>query len=57
MEKWRKLSLAGILLGNSAVLVDYFVTSVPYVIMIPILLVAIILIFFGIIMRKKKKNN
>ena len=57
MEKWRKTSLAGILLGNGALLIDYFVTSVPHVVMIPILLVAIILIFSGLVMRKKHKNN
>ena len=57
MEKWRKILLAGILLGNGALLIDYFVTSVPHVVMIPILLVAIILIFSGLVMRKKHKNN
>ena len=57
MEKWRKIALAGILLGNGALLIDYFVTSVPHVVMIPILLVAIILIFSGLVMRKKHKNN
>lgn len=57
MEKWRKISLAGILLGNGALLIDYFLTSVPHVVMIPILLVAIILIFSGLVMRKKHKNN
>ena len=57
MEKWRRISLIGILLGNIALLVDYFLVSVPYAIMIPILVVAIILIFTGFIMRKKQKNN
>ena len=57
MERWRKISLAGILLGNIALLVDYFVISVPYVIMLPLLLVAIFLIFTGLIMRKKQKND
>lgn len=57
MEKWRKISLTGILLGNGALLIDYFVTSIPYVVMIPILFIAIILIFTGLVMRKKHKNN
>ena len=57
MEQWRKISLAGILLGNVALLVDYFIISVPYVIMIPILFVAIILIFTGLVMRKKQKKD
>lgn len=57
MEKWSRISLVGIILGNGALLIDYFVISVPYVIMIPILLVAIILIFTGLIMRKKQKND
>ena len=57
MEQWRRISLIGILLGNIALLVDYFLISIPYVIMIPILIVAIILIFTGLIMRKKQKKD
>ena len=57
MEQWRKISLAGILLGNVALLVDYFIISVPHVIMIPILFVAIILIFAGLVMRKNQKKD
>ena len=57
MEQWRRISLIGILLGNIALLVDYFLISIPYVIMIPILIVAIILIFAGLIMRKKQRNR
>ena len=57
MEQWRKISLAGILLGNVALLVDYFIISVPHVIMIPILFVAIILIFTGLVMRKNQKKD
>ncbi len=57
MEKWRRISLIGILLGNIALLVDYFLISVPYVMMIPILFVAIILIFTGLAMRKKRKKD
>ena len=57
MEKWRRISLIGILLGNIALLVDYFLISIPYVIMIPILIVAIILIFTGLAMRTKRKKD
>ena len=57
MEQWRRISLIGILLGNIALLVDYFLISIPYVIMIPILIVAIILIFTGLFMRKKQKKD
>ena len=57
MEKWRKISLIGILLGYSALLMDYFVISVPYVIMIPLLIVSIILIFTGLIERRKQKQD
>ena len=57
MEQWRKISLIGILSGNVALLVDYFIISVPYVIMIPVLLVAIVLIFTGLVMRKRQKND
>ena len=57
MENWRKISLTGILLGYGALLIDYFVISVPYVIMIPLLLVTIILIFAGLIKRRKQKEN
>ena len=57
MKNWRKFSLIGILLGNGALLVDYFVISIPYIIMIPLLIVSIILIITGLIMRKKQKNG
>ena len=56
MEKWRKISLLGILLGNVALLIDYFLLSIPHAIMIPILVVAIILIFTGLIIRNKNKK-
>lgn len=49
MKQWRKISLIGVLLGNGALLVDYFAISIPYIIMIPILLVSITLIFAGLI--------
>lgn len=57
MEKWRIVSLIGILFGNCALLLDYFVMSIPYAIMIPILIVSIILIFTGFVIRKKQKEN
>ena len=57
MEQWRKISLIGILISNSALLVDYFVISIPYIIMIPLLIVSIILIFTGLIIRKKAKER
>lgn len=57
MEQWRKISLAGILLGNISLLVDYFFISIPYAIMIPILLIAVVLIFAGLIMRKKQTKG
>lgn len=57
MEQWRRISLVGILLGNIALLIDYFIISVPHVIMIPILLVAIILIFAGLVIRRKQKKD
>ena len=57
MEKWRRISLAGVLLGNCALLIDYFVTTIPYAIMIPVLLIAIILIFAGLIVKKKQKKD
>jgi len=57
MEQWRRISLIGILLGNVALLVDYFIISVPHVVMLPILFVAIIMIFTGLVMRKKQKEE
>ncbi len=57
MERWRKISLTGILLSNGALLIDYFAISIPYSIMIPILIVAIILIFNGLIIRKRQKKG
>ncbi len=56
MEQWRKISLIGILLGNGALLIDYFAISIPHIIMIPILVVALILIFAGLIIRKRQKK-
>ena len=57
MEKWRIISLAGILLGNIALLFDYFVIPVPHIVMIPLLLISIVMIFSGLILRKKHKKG
>ena len=57
MEKWRIIWLIGILLGNGALLIDYFVISVPHVIMLPLLIVSITLIFTGLIIGKKQKKD
>ena len=57
MEQWRRISLIGILLGNIALIADYFIISVPYAVMIPILFTAILLIFTGLVMRKKQKKE
>ena len=57
MEQWRKISLIGIILGNGALLVDYFAISIPYIIMIPLLVISVILIFAGLFMRKKQKKT
>lgn len=56
MQKWRKISLIGILMGYGALLIDYFVISVPYVLMIPLLFVSIVLIFAGLIAKKTKNR-
>ena len=55
MEKWRCISLIGIILGIGIQIIDFFVISIPYVIFIPLEFVAIILIFAGFIIRKKQK--
>ena len=57
LERWRRTSLLGVLLGNIALLVDYFIISVPYIIMLPILFVSIILIFAGLVARKKQVKD
>ena len=57
MEPWRKCSLIGILFGNGALLIDYFVISISYMVMIPLLIVSIILIFTGLMIRKKQKSS
>lgn len=57
MEKWRCISGSGIILGIVIHIVDIFIIKMPYVIFIPIEIVAIVLIFAGLIIRKKERNN
>uniref|UniRef100_UPI00405782CB hypothetical protein n=1 Tax=Acetatifactor sp. TaxID=1872090 RepID=UPI00405782CB len=57
MEKWRCISLIGIILGIGMQIIDFFVISIPYVIFIPLEIVAIILIYAGFIIRKKQKEQ
>ncbi len=56
MEKWRCISLIGIILGIAVQIIDFFVISIPYAIIILLDIVAIILIFTGFIIRKKHKD-
>ena len=55
MEKWRRLLLTGIILGIGVQVIDFLVVSIPYIIFIPLEIVAIVLIFAGFIIRKKTK--
>lgn len=57
MEKWRRILLVGIILGVGLEIVDYFLKNIPYIIYIPLQIVAIILIFTGLIIRKNAKYN
>ena len=57
MEKWRLIPLIGIIWGLSLQVVDYFVISIPYVVIIPLDIVAIVLIFAGLVIRKKGKTD
>ena len=57
MKNWRKIGWTGILLGNGALLLDYFVVPIPHVLMIPVLLAALALIFTGFLMRNKQNTN
>lgn len=57
MEKWRCILGIGCVLGIVLTVVDYFIISIPYVIIIPLQVVAIILIFTGLIIRKRSKSN
>ena len=56
MEKWRGILWMGIILGAGIRVVDVLVANIPYVIIIPLQIVAIILIFTGFIIRKKEKK-
>ena len=49
--------MIGIGLGIGVQIIDFFVISIPYVIFIPLEIVAIILIFVGFIIRKKQKEQ
>lgn len=51
MKKWRLMSLVGILLGIVLEVIDYFVAEIPYMIIIPLQIVAIVMIFGGFIWR------
>ena len=53
MEKWRLISLTGIILGIIQML-DYFVEGLSDIV---IIVLAIILIFAGLIIRKREKNQ
>lgn len=57
MKKWRSTLCMGIILGMIVNLMDHFVENIPYVIIIPLQMVAIVLIFSGFIMRKIQKKN
>lgn len=57
MKQWRVISLAGILFGNAALLLDYFIIPVSPIIMIPLLLISITMIFTGLAMRKKSQKD
>lgn len=57
MERWRYILGIGCVLGIVLTVVDYFIITIPYVIIIPLQIVAIILIFTGLIIRKNTKSN
>ena len=57
MEKWRWILGIGCVLGIVLTVIDYYIISIPYVIIIPLQVVAIILIFTGLIIRKRSKSN
>ncbi|MBE5877344.1 MAG: hypothetical protein E7290_10715 [Lachnospiraceae bacterium] len=54
MEKWRLVLGGGIILGVVLNVMDYFITEIPYVIFIPLQIVAIVLLFGGFIWRKRE---
>lgn len=57
MEKWRCISLIGIVLGITVQIIDFFIISISYAIIIPLDIAAIILIFAGFIIKKNEKNR
>ena len=61
MKKWRVVLLVGIILGIILGIVldviNYFVTEIPYMIFIPLQIVAIVMIFGGFIGRKREKTQ
>lgn len=57
MEKWRCILWIGIVLGMVVTGIDFFIENIPYVIIIPLEVVAIILIFAGFIIRKRHMKN
>ena len=56
MEKWRLIMLGGMALGVVVLIVDALVANAPYVIIIPLQVVAIALLFGGLIMRGRDKK-
>lgn len=57
MERWRSISLTGIVLGLVLQAIDLWGASIPYIIMIPLEIAAIILIFYGLILRKRIRRS
>lgn len=57
MEKWRVISGIGIILGIVVIAIDFGIENIPYVITIPLEVVAIALIFAGLIIRKCGKRR
>lgn len=57
MEKWRLIFLIGIILGIGLQVIDYFIITIPYVVIIPLDIVAIVFIFTGLVIRKKEKTR
>lgn len=57
MKMWRRILMTGIILGFVVQVIDFFVITIPYIIIIPLEIVAIVLIFTGFIMRKREKER
>jgi len=56
MEKWRLIMLCGMVLGVVVLIIDAIVENAPYLIIIPLQLVAIVMLFGGLIMRKRERK-